>query len=60
MAKFGFDGIELRGELQLYDVDEIKRLSDKYKMKVLSICEIYPDPEKKGQLAERYRKRVRK
>jgi len=45
LRKFGYDGIELRGEPQLYKVSEIKKLMDKYGLKVTSICGMYPGPE---------------
>lgn len=46
LAKFGYDGIELRGEFELYKVDELQGLIVKYKLGVLSICGMYPGPEK--------------
>lgn len=51
LAKFGYDGMELRGEPQLYNAGEIQNLMDRYKIKVLSICGMYPGPEK-GQLRD--------
>lgn len=50
LARFGYDGIELRGEPQLYEVNEVCSLMAKYKIKVLSICGMYPGPE--GQLRD--------
>lgn len=46
LAKFGYDGIELRGEPELYKVDELQSLMAKYKLRVLSICGMYPGSEK--------------
>lgn len=46
LAKFGYDGIELRGEPQLYKAGEIQNLMDRHKIKVLSICGMYPGPQK--------------
>lgn len=46
LAKFGYDGIELRGEPQLYKAGKIQNLMDRYEIKVLSICGMYPGPEK--------------
>jgi sugar phosphate isomerase/epimerase len=46
LAKFGYDGIELRGEPRLYKVNEIQNLMERYGIKVLSICGMYPGPHK--------------
>lgn len=45
LRKFSYHGIELRGEPQLYRVSEIKRLMDKHRIEVSSICGMYPGPE---------------
>lgn len=37
LSKFGYDAVELKGEISLYSVDEIKRLNAKYGMQVSSI-----------------------
>lgn len=44
LSKFGYDGIELKGEPSEYDVDNVKKLLKKYNLKVLSIAGMYPWP----------------
>lgn len=42
LKKFGYDGIELTGEPELYKTSEVKRLIDNYDIGVTSICGMYP------------------
>lgn len=37
LSKYGYDAVELKGELGLYDVVEVKRLCDQYQMRISSI-----------------------
>ena len=37
LSKFGYDAVELMGELGRYDIDEVKRLCAKYEIKISSI-----------------------
>jgi D-psicose/D-tagatose/L-ribulose 3-epimerase len=41
LKKFGYDGIELAGEPDSMDLDEIRRLMDQYELECTSICGIY-------------------
>lgn len=42
LARLGFDGIELRGEPELYEVERVQRLLERYHLRVTSICGMYP------------------
>ena len=37
LSQFGYDGIELKGEPSLYDIDEIKSLCQEFNLKVTSV-----------------------
>lgn len=41
LQRFGYDGIELAGEPEQIDRDEIKRLMERYRLGCTSICGIY-------------------
>lgn len=46
LARYGYDGIELKGELEAFPVEEVKALSAEFGLKVISVlgwC-IYPIP----------------
>lgn len=46
LTKYGYDGVELKGELANYDVDEVKALIREYGLRVPSVLgwNIYPIP----------------
>ena len=46
LAKYGYDGVELKGEVQQYDVAEVKALCKEFKLQVTSVLgwNIYPIP----------------
>ena len=46
LAKYGYDGVELKGEVQQYDVAEVKALCREFNLKVTSVLgwNIYPIP----------------
>jgi sugar phosphate isomerase/epimerase len=44
LQKYGYDGVELKGEPKLYHAGEVKKLCQKYNLSVLSIGGIYPWP----------------
>jgi sugar phosphate isomerase/epimerase len=52
LARFGYDGIELIGEPDRYNVDEIRELKKKYKLEVSSICSIFFGEERDLVAAE--------
>lgn len=37
LSRFGYDGVELKGELSLYDIEEIKSLCREYRLQVTSV-----------------------
>lgn len=41
LQRFGYDGIELAGEPETIDLDEVKRLMNQYNLSCTSICGIY-------------------
>lgn len=43
LQRFGYDGIELAGEPTALDLEEVKRLMNKYKLTCTSICGIYTE-----------------
>ena len=45
LSRLGFDAIELRGEPQLYDVQDITALKARYGIGISSICGMYPGPD---------------
>jgi len=51
LARFGYDGIELKGEVQEYDPREVKQLCREFSLDVLSIAGIYPWPTDERDLA---------
>jgi len=51
LQKYGYDGVELKGEPELYPAREIKKLCQKYNLSVLSIAGIYPWPTRDRDLA---------
>ena len=45
LAKFGYDGIEIRGEPEIYNIAKLKELMNSYGIKAASICGMWPwDP----------------
>lgn len=46
LAKYGYDGVELKGEIQQYDVAEVKALCREFSLQVTSVLgwNIYPIP----------------
>lgn len=45
LAKFGYDGIEIKGEPENYNTEEINELMQSYNIKTASICGMWPwDP----------------
>ncbi|MHA1385884.1 MAG: sugar phosphate isomerase/epimerase family protein [Candidatus Helarchaeota archaeon] len=45
LAKFGYDGIEIKGEPEKYNVKKIQELMQSYNIKTASICGMWPwDP----------------
>lgn len=65
LAKYGYDAIELIGEPDLYDVKEVRNVTEAHGMKVSSICSIYnrdrdlahPDPQRRKAAVD-YVKRI--
>ena len=66
LNRYGFEGIELMGEPELYDLSEIRQLCHKYEVKICSILSwclanipgrdpAHPDPEQRA-LANLYLK----
>ncbi|MCY6484672.1 sugar phosphate isomerase/epimerase [Clostridium aestuarii] len=45
VSKIGFDGIELVGEPEIYNSNEVNRIMKKYGLKVNSICGMHPGPD---------------
>lgn len=45
VSRIGFDGIELVGEPDLYDGEQIRKLTMDFGLKVQSICGMHPGPE---------------
>lgn len=46
VSKMGFDGIELVGEPSSYSTSQVNYLMEKYGLKVISICGMFPGPQK--------------
>lgn len=51
LQRFGYDGIELKGEPQSYEPSEVTRLCNAYGLQVLSLAGIYPWPTQDRDLA---------
>ena len=51
LKRYGYDGIELKGEPQEYRPQEVKRLCREFDLEVLSIAGIYPWPTEERDLA---------
>ncbi|MGE5508166.1 MAG: sugar phosphate isomerase/epimerase family protein [Chitinophagales bacterium] len=51
LARYGYDGVELRGEPDLYDPREVRRLCEEYRLRVLSLAGMYPWPTEDRDLA---------
>ena len=51
LQKYGYDGVELKGEPELYHPEEVKALCQKYGLEVFSIAGIYPWPTQDRDLA---------
>lgn len=51
LARLGFDGIELRGEPDLYDLPRLQQLLEAYHLRVTSICGMYPGPREPRDLS---------
>jgi sugar phosphate isomerase/epimerase len=51
LKRYGYDGIELKGEPQEYDPEEVNQLCREFDLKVLSIAGIYPWPTEERDLA---------
>lgn len=51
LQRFGYDGVELKGEPKLYQAGEVKELCKKYNLGVLSIAGIYPWPTRDRDMA---------
>jgi len=51
LKRYGYDGIELKGEPQEYQPHEVNPLCRKFDLEVLSIAGIYPWPTKERDLA---------
>lgn len=51
LARCGYDGVELRGEPDLYDPEEVRRLTGRRGLAVLSIAGMYPWPAEDRDLA---------
>jgi sugar phosphate isomerase/epimerase len=51
LAKFKYDGIEIKGEPREYDVKKVKDLLNSYDLEVSSIAGIYPWPTEERDLA---------
>ena len=50
LQRYGYDGVELVGEPEQYDVDEVLRLCDRYGLKVLTVCGMFPWPTSERDL----------
>ena len=46
VSKMGFDGIELVGEPSIYSPSQVNHLMEEYRLKVISICGMFPGPQK--------------
>ncbi len=44
VSKIGFDGIELVGEPELYNGNEVNKIMKEYGLKVCSLCGMFPGP----------------
>lgn len=51
LRKYNYDGIELEGEPQKYEVLEVQRLCQEFDLEVLSIAGMYPWPTKERDLS---------
>jgi len=51
LQKYGYDGVELKGEPKLYQTGEVRKLCKKYNLSVLSIAGIYPWPTLERDIA---------
>lgn len=51
LRRYGYDGIELRGEPRMYDVSTVNALCEEFKLSVLSIAGMYPWPTDSRDLA---------
>jgi sugar phosphate isomerase/epimerase len=51
LQRYGYDGVELKGEPEIYHTEEVKALCRKYGLEVLSIAGIYPWPTQDRDLA---------
>lgn len=51
LQRYGYDGVELKGEPKLYQAEEVKELCKKYNLSVLSIAGIYPWPTRDRDIA---------
>ena len=51
LARLGFDGIELRGEPDLYDLPRLQPLLEAHRLGVTSICGMYPGPREPRDLS---------
>jgi D-psicose/D-tagatose/L-ribulose 3-epimerase len=59
LAGFGYDGLELKGDLGLYDAAEVKAVLDDYRLEVLSLTPEdvdlpHPDAEVRGEAVDYY------
>jgi sugar phosphate isomerase/epimerase len=46
VAKFGYDALELVGEPDYYDTDEINKLKAEYEIEISSVCSVYSGDER--------------
>lgn len=51
LQRYGYDGVELKGEPKLYQTKKVKELCKKYNLSVLSIAGIYPWPTRERDMA---------
>lgn len=51
LKRYGYDGIELKGEPQEYHAEEVNQLCGEFDLEVLSIAGIYPWPTEERDLA---------
>lgn len=51
LQRYGYDGVELKGEPKLYQAGEVRKLCKKYNLSVLSIAGIYPWPTLERDIA---------
>ena len=51
LQRYGYDGVELKGEPGLYRPGEVKKLCEKYNLSALSIAGIYPWPTLERDIA---------